>query len=203
MNYWYFALFFISNLNEYENKQSIKLQKRLVDIKIWDQEFEKQLSKRLQFHAYKSHINLPILCIGSRLGGEVRAFRNVTEGLVIGIDFNPGLKNPYVMYGDAHNIMFPNSSFGTIYTNILDHILDHARFFDEVSRVLRVGGTFLVDIDQNPPDAYAVHNLKKEKFKIEKMLRTKFKLTLKKNIYYGEKDTPKSFFIYHKQQFYS
>eukprot|EP00941_MAST-03F_sp_MAST-3F-sp1_P004066 g4066.t1 len=42
--------------------------------------------------------------VKARLGGEVRGFKRVTGSSdVIGIDFNPGLNNPDVVYGDAMN----------------------------------------------------------------------------------------------------
>jgi len=41
-----------------------------------------------------------VLCIGARLGGEVRALTQL-GALAIGVDFNPGFRNPYVLWGDG------------------------------------------------------------------------------------------------------
>ena len=63
----------------------------------------------------------PVLCLGARLGGEVRALTRL-GALAIGIDFNPGFRNPHVLWGDALSLQFADATFKVAYTNVLDHI---------------------------------------------------------------------------------
>lgn len=77
--------------------------------------------------------------------------------LAIGVDFNPGFRNPHVLWGDALSLQFADSTFKVAYTNVLDHI-DAAGIgvvARHVSRVLKPGGILLVDIDAHQPDKYA------------------------------------------------
>ena len=98
----------------------------------------------------------PVLCLGARLGGEVRALTRL-GALAIGIDFNPGFRNPHVLWGDALSLQFADATFKVAYTNVLDHI-DAAGIgvvARHVYRVLKPGGILLVDIDAHKPDKYA------------------------------------------------
>ena len=86
-----------------------------------------------------------VLCLGARLGTEVKALHAL--GLfAIGIDLNPGEKNPFVLVGDFHELVFPDGSTDAVYTNALDHVFDLSRVIGEVRRVLRTGGVFIVDM---------------------------------------------------------
>jgi SAM-dependent methyltransferase len=98
----------------------------------------------------------PILCLGARLGGEVRALTRL-GALAIGVDFNPGFRNPHVLWGDALNLQFADSTFKIAYTNVLDHMSEGgiSVFVRQVFRVLKPGGILLVDIDAHEPDKYA------------------------------------------------
>jgi hypothetical protein len=98
----------------------------------------------------------PVLCLGARLGGEVRALTRL-GALAIGIDFNPGFRNPHVLWGDALSLQFADATFKVAYTNVLDHI-DAAGIgvvARHVYRVLKPRGILLVDIDAHKPDKYA------------------------------------------------
>lgn len=99
--------------------------------------------------------------MGARLGAEVRAL-NSAVSLAIGIDFNPGYRAPWVLYGDARVLQFNSASFNTVYTNILDHIPEPARFFDEAHRVLASNGTLIVDVSYNVPDQWSVTTWQEE-----------------------------------------
>ena len=81
---------------------------------------------------------------------------NTAVSLGIDIDFNPGPKSRWVLYGDARALHFNDASFGTVYTNILDHIPQPSRFFDEAHRVLSRNGTLIVDVSYNVPDKWSV-----------------------------------------------
>lgn len=86
-----------------------------------------------------------VLCLGARLGTEVRALHALGH-FAVGIDLNPGNNNPYVLPGDFHHIQFPDGTIEGVYTNALDHVFDLPRLVGEVVRVLRPGGVFVVDI---------------------------------------------------------
>ncbi|CAH2406504.1 class I SAM-dependent methyltransferase [Mesorhizobium escarrei] len=85
-----------------------------------------------------------VLCLGARLGTEVRAF--IGQGyFALGIDLNPGVDNKYVVTGDFHHLQFADSSVDLAFTNALDHVFDIDKVLAEVSRVLKPGGTFIVE----------------------------------------------------------
>lgn len=86
-----------------------------------------------------------VLCLGARLGEEVKAFRKMGFP-AIGIDLNPGENNKYVEYGDFHNLQFPDGSFKVVYTNCLDHAMDLSKVISEVYRVLKMYGVVLLDV---------------------------------------------------------
>jgi SAM-dependent methyltransferase len=83
-----------------------------------------------------------VLCLGARLGGEVRALRDLGH-FAVGIDLNPGKDNPYVHYGDFHALAFRDGSVDAVYINALDHAFDFKRLFTEIHRVLKPGGLFI------------------------------------------------------------
>ncbi|MER8815580.1 class I SAM-dependent methyltransferase [Mesorhizobium sp. M0965] len=85
-----------------------------------------------------------VLCLGARLGTEVRAF--IDQGyFALGIDLNPGVNNQYVVTGDFHHLQFADSSVDLAFTNALDHVFDVEMVLAEISRVLKPGGTFIVE----------------------------------------------------------
>ena len=152
--------------SEYEQAQASKLgaeEQSNKFIRELDRMVESELTRR--FSTQRDLIHTPVVCIGARLGGEVRAFENAARSgtLALGVDFNPGRRNAYVMWGDAHALRFRNASVGTVYTNILDHLLFYDRFAAEVHRVLRRGGTLFVDMDQKPTDDWASHDLRDQR----------------------------------------
>jgi SAM-dependent methyltransferase len=86
-----------------------------------------------------------VICLGARLGAEVAALHELGH-FAVGIDLNPGKSNPYVLYGDFHRVMFPDSSADVVFTNALDHAFDLEMVMSEVRRLLRPGGVFLVEL---------------------------------------------------------
>lgn len=87
-----------------------------------------------------------VLCLGARLGTEVRALHRLGH-FAVGIDLEPGPDNHYVLPGDFHHIVFPDQSIDAIYTNALDHVFDLERVLGEVVRLLREGGIFIADVE--------------------------------------------------------
>ena len=87
-----------------------------------------------------------VLCLGARLGTEVRALHALGY-FAIGIDLNPGADNPYVLPGDFHRMVFPDGSVDAIYTNALDHVFSLEKVVGEVQRLLRPGGVFVADLE--------------------------------------------------------
>jgi SAM-dependent methyltransferase len=94
-----------------------------------------------------------VLCLGARLGTEVRALHDLGY-FAIGIDLNPGDENPYVLPGDFHRIVFPDGSVDALYTNALDHVFSLERVVAEVRRVLRPGGVFIADLELGSSEGF-------------------------------------------------
>ena len=157
-----------------EVHQGSKLTSMHTTIARWDHDFERQLTHRLRLPRFVGHIASPVLCVGARLGAEVKAFRAAVPGLLsVGTDYNPGNRNPYVMWGDAHSLQFSPNSLAVLYTNVLDHIRNTSTFAREAHRVLRPNGTLWVEMDQNKPDNYAIHDLQKERLNIVQQLEAR------------------------------
>jgi len=87
-----------------------------------------------------------VLCLGARLGTEVKALHALGH-FAVGIDLNPGADNAYVLPGDFHAIVFPDGSVDAIYSNAIDHAFDLQKLIGEVRRLLRPGGLFLIEIE--------------------------------------------------------
>ena len=86
-----------------------------------------------------------VLCLGARLGEEVVAFRRL--GLdAIGVDLNPGENNQYVEQGDFHALPYKDGQFKTVYSNVLDHVLDLDKFMKEAIRVCAPDGHIVLEL---------------------------------------------------------
>ena len=164
---------------EYEALQASKLgdsfgaanasasQKRMEGyIRRFDAQIAHELLEYLQRPTIQHCVLSPVLCVGARLGGEVHAFQLLPQvSLAVGVDLNPGLRNPHVLYGDGQRLeQFKNASFGTIFTNVLDHVLKIEKFAAAAHRVLRPNGTLLTHLYLNTlrEDAWAVHDVASE-----------------------------------------
>jgi len=110
-----------------------------------------------------------VLCLGARIGTEVRALHQLGY-FAVGLDLNPGRDNPLVLPGDFHALVFPDGSVDAVYTNCLDHVFDLEKMMSEVRRVLRPGGVFVADVLEGyeegfvPGDYEATHWRKLEPF---------------------------------------
>lgn len=131
--------------DEYVSHQASKLDKIIDRLKENEMDDFNEFIKHFQYWPILSDTR-SILCLGARLGVEVKALHSLGY-FAVGVDLNPGPDNPYVLPGDFHNIVFPDSSVDAIYTNTMDHVFDLARMIGEVTRLLRPNGLFLVEIE--------------------------------------------------------
>jgi SAM-dependent methyltransferase len=133
-----------ASYDEYLAHQSSKLgqiSERLYETEAEDlADFERRFGGCVELAGARS-----VLCLGARLGTEVRALHRLGY-FAIGIDLNPGPGNPCVLTGDFHALVFPDGSVDAVYTNALDHAFDLGRLTAEIRRVLRPGAIFIADV---------------------------------------------------------
>ena len=91
--------------------------------------------------------------------------------------------------------MVPSSAFDFLYINVMDHISDWAAFLDETKRVLKPGGIFFNDLDQNKMDDFAVHDNVKERKKLEQLVASKGFEEVSRKVITDEKDPGKYFYV--------
>jgi len=117
-----------SSYEEYLEHQKQKLE--YIDLEEYDVKYRDVLLERLR-KLYFLKPGMTVLCLGARLGTEVKAFLDI-GCFAIGIDLNPGCDNRYIVYGDFHNLQFASSSVDVIFTNALDHVFDMRQMIEEV-----------------------------------------------------------------------
>ncbi len=139
--------------DEYVRHQGEKLIKKRSEIEKSDYDYEIILTDR--FKKIDNFSGKSILCLGARLGGEVRAFKSL-GALAIGIDVEPGEKNPHVMFGDFHDLKFPDASFDVAFTNAIDHVYQLEDFLKETRRILKPNGIFYIELALVSPGEYEV-----------------------------------------------
>lgn len=134
-----------ASYDEYLGHQASKLDQivdRLQETEADDlEEFKRRFASCAPLRAARS-----VLCLGARLGTEVKALHALGH-FAIGIDLNPGKDNAYVLPGDFHRLVFPDGSLDAVYTNALDHVFALDKVIGEVRRVLRPGGLFVTDLE--------------------------------------------------------
>lgn len=109
-----------------------------------DQRFHAALSERLAASAVPL-AGRSVLCLAARTGAEVRAF--IDQGaFAVGIDLNPGRENRWVVVGDFHALQYADRSVDVAYTNSIDHVYELERMVGEVARVLKPGGTLMLEV---------------------------------------------------------
>ncbi len=141
---------------DYLRRQQAKLE--YLDLSRYETEYQRLLSERLAgVDGLKK--GAAVLCLGARLGAEVRAFQDC-GCFAVGLDLNPGRQNRYVLHGDFHEIQFPRESADIIFSNSLDHVFAVDRFIAEIRRVLKNGGLLILETMKGraegvSPDPYA------------------------------------------------
>ncbi len=128
-----------TNYDDYVRHQRSKL--AIVDLTDYDKDFRAYLAERLREGDWAGR---SVLCLAARIGTEVRAFHDA-GAFAIGIDLEPGKNNRWVVPGDFHNLVFPDSCVDGVYCNSLDHALDLKRLLAEMKRILKPQGKLLID----------------------------------------------------------
>jgi SAM-dependent methyltransferase len=127
----------------YLRHQKAKLRERPETVERFDREIAAVLPQRI---ADLELDRCRVVCVAARRGGEVRAFRSL-GAFAWGIDIAPGSENPYVTFGDMHNLGgFPANCADIVYTNSLDHSFDLARVVKSILRILNPGGLLIVGL---------------------------------------------------------
>ena len=92
-----------------------------------------------------------IVCAGARQGTEVEVLRDLGFRNAVGIDLNPGPRNPFVKPGDFMRMEFETSSVDLVYSNCVDHAFELEAFFAEHARVLKPDGYAMYDLPVGQP----------------------------------------------------
>ena len=120
---------------EYVNKQLEKTSDKRRQKKWLDEEWRLKIDifKKL-FEANSEIIDKSnkCMCLGSRTGQEVVAFKELGISDSIGIDLHEF--KPYTIKGDIHNLNFEDNSFDLQFSNIFDHSLYPEKFISEIYR---------------------------------------------------------------------
>jgi SAM-dependent methyltransferase len=141
-----------ADYESYIDHQAKKLEKKLSLIQEYDVLYEKVATDR-----YGQIIDANgkrVVCLGARLGGEVRCFINLGAKYAIGLDLNPGENNRHVIKGDFHNTPFEDNFFDIVFTNCLDHTFDLDKFLLEVCRILKSDGIFVCEVSKAKAGEY-------------------------------------------------
>ena len=126
---------------DYIQNQCAKLGR--IDLSHYDIKYRRFLRGRLK----KLNVLRPgasVLCLGARLGTEVKAFLDI-GCFAVGVDICPGIDNRYVVLGDFHDIQFPPNTVDVVFTNSLDHAFSIQKLLDEIKRVLKPDGFLIVE----------------------------------------------------------
>ena len=141
-----------ASYDEYVQHQASKLDKIAPRLREKEDEDFAEFRRRFATCAALSGAR-SVHCLGARLGTEVRALHDLGY-FAIGVDLNPGERNPYVLPGDFHRVVFPSGSVDAVYTNALDHVFSLEELVGEVQRLLRPGGVFIADLELGSEEGF-------------------------------------------------
>jgi len=134
------------NYEDYVKHQKSKLSNALNfgRMEKYDREYGETLKQRIKENEEIKQ-GMSCLCLGARLGTEVKSF--IDLGIfAVGVDLNPGKNNKHVVIGDFHNLQYSDNSVDIIFSNSIDHSLYLDNFLQEILRVLKPDGYFLTEI---------------------------------------------------------
>lgn len=137
------------NYTSYQNylsHQASKLDQGIDFLENYDKKYREGLGERLSNLDFIKGSN--VICLGARIGTEVKAFID-NDALAFGIDLNPGKGNKYVVTGDFHDLQYADGIIDIAFTNCLDHVFDITKVLNEVYRILKTGGKFIIDIEKH------------------------------------------------------
>lgn len=160
------------NYKAYLEHQARKLDRTNPEVmRKYNLEYQDELFGRLREDGLRSGSSA--LCLGARLGAEVKAFIDL-GCFAVGMDLNPGKANRYVVTGNFMEIQYPDSCVDIVFTNCIDHTYDLDKFISEAHRVLKPGGSFILDVVNGKregvePGAYEVQYWDKTEEVLQKM----------------------------------
>lgn len=172
---------------EYLKHQKLKLES-ISDVnsylKSYDIKYHQELKRRLKEEKIIQP-GMNVLCLAARIGTEVRSFLDI-GCFAVGLDLNPGIENKYVVFGDFHDIQYPDNCVDVIFSNSIDHTFDINLLIKEIKRVLKPNGFLILEIvkgteEEHSPDSYEVITWKKIDDLVDKFLKSGFKLVKEKS----------------------
>lgn len=140
-----------SKINNFLASPKVSLSR--VNFYFYDKMFYKALRNRLNRNPYLNSSYSSVLCLGARMGTEVKAFISLNY-FAVGIDLEPASQNKYVVTGDFHKLQYADKSVDLIYTNSFDHSNNPNKLISEVKRVLKENGLFILEVSKGTKEGY-------------------------------------------------
>lgn len=173
-----------ADYNSYLVHQRVAL--RFKDVSEYNVKFRKKLASRIK--SISLNKSGTVICLGSRLGVEVKAFWDLGY-FAIGIDINPSELSITTVNGDMHNLQFPANFADIIYCNCFDHAYNLETVISELKRVLKPGGKLILESIRGSNEGYFPGNWesiwwKKISDLDNAVISAKFKITSKRKIKY-------------------
>jgi SAM-dependent methyltransferase/glycosyltransferase involved in cell wall biosynthesis len=139
-----------ADYKDYVSQQSSKMKNAYAIVSDnYKEKYRKSLSHRLDRMAKKTkrlEKGMSVLCLGARDGTEVRAFHDAGY-FAVGVDLFP-VSSEYVLKGDFQKLHYPENSLDIVFMNCVDHVYDLDKLLEDVVRILKPNGLFLVDFSQ-------------------------------------------------------
>ena len=143
---------------DYIANQKLKLDLQMEQDSSVRLEYDREYRDKLRDRLLETRVLVPgmsVLCLAARLGAEVRAFLDC-GCFAVGLDLNPGKENKYVVFGDFHELQFPDQCVDIVFTNSLDHVYDIDKVLCEIKRVLKPRGRLIVEATNGIQEGYAL-----------------------------------------------
>lgn len=132
--------------NHYEREQGSKIANKLEYLRSTSDKRMRDFRRR--FVQYKPFMAnwFHILCLGARLGEEVKVFKEIGFSNTVGIDLHPDKHSRYVVQGNWNKMHWDDNSFNCLYTNSIDHAWPIPLLVKEARRVLVNQGIFILEL---------------------------------------------------------